>query len=134
MIKRSYLILLLIATLIFTSCWTTNDDEIVSEPFQSNYEAIIIDREVFENSIELLAPQSAETSGKIYVKDQFLLINEPNKGFHIYNNSNPSNPIKIKFLKVLGSSDISIKDQILMRHYEVKLVLLLINLCKANQI
>ncbi|MCF6296122.1 MAG: hypothetical protein L3J25_10605 [Flavobacteriaceae bacterium] len=119
---KENLLLLFSITLIFTSCIWITDDEIITEPYQSAYEAVILQREVFENSTELTAPQPIGISGKIYVKDQFLLINEPNKGFHIFDNSNPSNPVKIKFLKVLGSTDISIKGQLLYINNAVDLI------------
>ena len=101
------------------------DDDINN--ISSNYEPVIIDRETFENSTELVAGQPIEKSGKIYVKDNYLIINEPNKGFHIYDNTNPENPINIKFLKVLGSSDLSIKNNIVYANNAVDLIALTIN-------
>lgn len=128
MIKKTQLSLMLLLTCLVASCmWDLNDDDpdlIVDPPFESAYEAVILPRDAFETSTELLDTEPLEETGKIYVKDQYLLINEPNKGFHIYNNSDPSNPIKIKFLKVLGSSDISIKGNVLYINNAVDLIAL----------
>jgi len=128
--KKINLIACIVLSVMTTSCiWNSNfnDDIINPTPSQSAYQAVIIQRDTFENSTELLNEQPQEQSGKIYVKDQFLLINEPNKGFHIYNNSNPENPQKIKFLKVLGSTDISIKGQVLYINNAVDLIAVTFN-------
>ncbi|QBR10943.1 MULTISPECIES: LVIVD repeat-containing protein [unclassified Sphingobacterium] len=54
-----------------------------------------------------------QSTGKIYIYKDFLLINEPLKGIHFYNNSNPAKPEKITFLAVEGTSDFAIKDDVL---------------------
>ena len=59
------------------------------------------------------SPQTIINSGKIYVKDEFLFVNEINEGFHVLNNSNPETPENIGFLKVFGSTDIAIKGHVL---------------------
>ena len=101
---------------MFQSCWlnTGEDDENMVEPFPiSSYNPVIVKRQVLETSTILQEPQTIVNSGKIYVKDDFLFINEKNQGFHIFNNSNPANPTNIGFLKVLGSSDLAIKNDII---------------------
>ncbi len=111
--KPTNKIIFSILILSLYSCfpWGTNDDDVT--PLSPRYEAVTMLRMEFENSTDLLPPKSIDSSGKIYVKDDYLFINEPNKGFHIYDNSNPSSPVNLAFLKVLGSSDISIKGEIL---------------------
>ncbi len=52
-------------------------------------------------------------SGKIYFKDSFIYVNEYQKGIHIINNSNPSNPINLKFIEIPGNVDLAIKGSIL---------------------
>lgn len=109
--KTIYRLLILSLILLNTSCpFYGGDDGFIQT---SAYEPVILEREAFENSTELVDDQSIETSGKIYVKDNYLIINEPRKGFHIYDNTNPENPTKIKFLRVLGSSDLSIKGNMI---------------------
>ncbi len=95
--------------------------------YSSRYKPISIKRTDFNNAVGLVAMKPQEIMGKIYVKDHFLLINEPNLGFHIYNNSDPSNPVKIKFLKVPGSSDVAIKSDVLYINSAVDLIALTFN-------
>lgn len=52
-------------------------------------------------------------TGKIYIFNDYLFINEPTKGIHIYNNSNPGNPVNIAFLQVPGNVDMAIQNNIL---------------------
>lgn len=108
-------------SITFTSCFFLNTDDDI-DSFSSDYEAVVMDRETFESSTELLSNQPSEKSGKIYIKDNYLIVNEPNKGFHFYNNSNPENPEKIGFLKVLGSTDLSIKNDVIYANNAVDLI------------
>ena len=91
----------------------TDDGPITFIPEQSDYSPVILNRDIFENSTSLETPRNILNSGKIYVKDNFLFINEPNEGFHVFNNSDPENPVNIAFIKALGSSDLSIKNDVL---------------------
>ncbi|WP_298903972.1 hypothetical protein [uncultured Psychroserpens sp.] len=104
-------LLLLCFSLSFQSCWLTDtEDDIVTTTVPDYYVPVIMQRSVFENTTTLqTTPEVIVNSGKIYVKDNFIFINERNKGFHIINNTDPSNPENIAFLNVLGSSDLTIK-------------------------
>ena len=63
--------------------------------------------------IKTLPAQDLENLGKIYVKDNYLFINEVKKGIHIIDNSNPSLPRAISFIQILGNVDIAVKGNIL---------------------
>ncbi|PWS27601.1 hypothetical protein DHW03_08415 [Pedobacter yonginense] len=52
-------------------------------------------------------------TGKIYLYKDYLFINEPNEGIHIYNNSNPNAPINVAFLKIPGNIDLAVHNNIL---------------------
>ncbi|MEW4924179.1 hypothetical protein [Algibacter sp. 2305UL17-15] len=114
---------ILLSAFLLSSCiyFGGPDDEF---EYNSKYEPVLVKRENFSSSVELLSPQTQKLMGKIYVKDNYLFISEPHKGFHIYDNSNPSSPIKLKFLKVLGSSDVSIKSDVLYINNAVDLIAL----------
>lgn len=61
----------------------------------------------------VLAPQPLEQTGKIYIFKDFLFINEPMKGIHIFNNANPANPTALSFLSIPGNVDMAVKDNVL---------------------
>jgi hypothetical protein len=64
-------------------------------------------------SINGPANTAIEHAGKIYTKDDFIYLNEVNKGIHIIDNSNPSYPVQVAFLSIPGNLDIAIKGNIL---------------------
>lgn len=63
--------------------------------------------------IKALPPQEMTIQGKIYIKDQYIFIGDVNLGVHVFDNSDPKNPEKIKFLQIYGNHDISIKGNML---------------------
>ncbi len=54
-------------------------------------------------------PQPIEVVGKIYTKGNLLYINDVGKGVHVVENSDRSNPEKIKFITIPGNVDIAIR-------------------------
>ena len=54
-----------------------------------------------------------KNTGKIYFYDKYILINEQKEGIHIIDNSNPSSPLPVGFIKIVGNVDISIKGNYL---------------------
>ncbi|QPH37686.1 LVIVD repeat-containing protein [Pedobacter endophyticus] len=102
-------LLLIFAMAIFTQCKKNNTDE---------FETIQIAKMVSADQMRALSvgitkPTIAKTTGKIYLYNDFLFINEPNKGIHIYNNTNPSAPINLAFLQIPGNVDLSVRNNIL---------------------
>ncbi|HAT77765.1 MAG TPA: hypothetical protein DCS19_13325, partial [Flavobacterium sp.] len=65
------------------------------------------------SSVKILPPQNTDKSGKIYVYEEFIFINDVEKGIHIIDNTIPTAPKKISFLKILGNTDIAVKDEML---------------------
>jgi hypothetical protein len=61
------------------------------------------------------------------VKDNFIFVNEVNKGFHLINNADPSNPVNVGFINVLGSSDLSIKEDVFYANNATDLIAFKIN-------
>lgn len=69
--------------------------------------------EELRKGVQSASPQALKNIGKIYVKDNYLFINELKKGIHIIDNSNPEKPTIIAFLSIPGTVDIAVKDNIL---------------------
>jgi hypothetical protein len=51
--------------------------------------------------------------GKIYIKDNYLFINELKKGIHVIDNSNPASPKFISFINIPGNMDMAVVDDIM---------------------
>jgi hypothetical protein len=73
---------------------------------------------VTENNVDLVNP------GKIYYKDNYIFIVEELKGIHVFDNTDPSSPVKKTFIKLPGVVDISISGYILYADSFVDLVIL----------
>lgn len=62
--------------------------------------------------------------GKIYYKDNYIFIVEELKGIHVFDNINPSSPVKKTFITIPGVVDISISGNILYADSYIDLVVL----------
>lgn len=71
-----------------------------------------------EQNVELKNP------GKIYYKDNYIFIVEELKGIHVFDNTDPSSPVKKTFVKLPGVVDISISGYTLYADSYVDLVIL----------
>lgn len=116
--------MLLLLSASLSGCWWYGDegDDFV-EP-QSFYEPQFLSRTEFDESIKLVDAKPIVNSGKIYVKDNLLFINEKNEGFHIYDNTDPSNPKRVKFLEAPGATDMAIRNNTAFVNQAVDLVAL----------
>lgn len=63
--------------------------------------------------VSLEAPRALRSPGKIYVYNNLLLINEVQKGLHIYDNTDPANPTALNFLKITGCNDMAMRNGVL---------------------
>ena len=118
----------LVSTFSLQSCfYNYHDDDDFTTPNYSQYEPVILSREQLQNSIKMSAPKSMIKAGKIYVKDNFIFITDENKGFHIYNNTNPNAPQLTGFLEVPGATDMAIKNNTIYINQAVDLVAVSLN-------
>ncbi len=128
---KHFNILLVFIFLINQSCCFYCNDDDGSIVNSSHYEPVYASRTELNNSIQLKSAQDIINSGKIYVIEDLLFVGEEREGFHIFDNSNPQDPKKIKFLKVIGATDLAIRDNILYVNQVTDLVAL--NYDKENQ-
>lgn len=52
-------------------------------------------------------------TGKIFRQGDIVLLNEVNEGVHFINNADPTNPINLGFLAIKGSTDMSVRGDVL---------------------
>ena len=71
-----------------------------------------------EQNVDLKNP------GKIYFKDNYIFIVEELKGIHVFDNTNPSSPVKKTFIKIPGVVDISISGSIMYADSYVDIVVI----------
>ena len=74
---------------------------------------------VLKSKVDVLAAingnpsETVQKAGKIYIKDKFIYLNEVDKGIHIIDNSDPSQPSQVAFLNIPGNRDIAVKGNTL---------------------
>lgn len=101
---------LLICLFIFNSCSDTCETTVtytITEP-------IFMTRGELARAVKSEPAQELVATGKIYAKDQYVFINEPQKGIHVIDNTNPAAPENVAFINIPGNVDLAIRDNILL--------------------
>jgi len=117
--KQLNIALIAILALVFASCVSNVSEQIT---YKIN-EPVFMSKTDFRASVKVnTKAEDIVTLGKICFYDGYLYIAEPQKGIHIIDNRNPSNPQNIGFIEVLGNADLAIRDNLLYADSFVDLV------------
>lgn len=111
--RRNYSSLFLLSLLIGMTVFSGCRDKV----FQSYTANIPVyqDREAWRSAqtYEFQSPRALNRAGKIYLYQDYLFINEYLQGIHVFNNSDPSNPVNLGFLPVYGNAEIAINNNVM---------------------
>jgi hypothetical protein len=110
------LIASLLVTLAFWGC--IKRDEYTFEVYKPVYKSF----DAFRGSFKSGPAKEIKQPGKIYFKDNYIFVNEVNKGIHVINNADPSNPIRLAFYEIEGNVDMAIRGNILFADSYIDLV------------
>jgi len=108
--------------ILMQSCISMEPDD--SPRSSRNYRPVIMKRDVFEKSIRLQSPQPVSQSGKIYIKDNLLFVNDVKQGFHVYDYTNPSTPKPVAYIEIPGATDLAVRNNIIYINQATDLVTL----------
>ncbi|MDO5106275.1 hypothetical protein [Capnocytophaga sp.] len=117
---KIYLLFSLISFTLFSCPYERTYDK-----YSSDYEPEIMERSAFENAIAIVnasGTPKVKNAGKIYLKTPYMFIGDTNKGFYVYDNSEPTTPSLIAFLKIPGATDLAIKGDVIYVNQSVDLV------------
>jgi len=64
-------------------------------------------------SLQSKAPQSINSTGKLYIAGNRIYLNEPGKGIHVIDNSHPDHPVQTAFINIPGNVDMYLRGNIL---------------------
>lgn len=64
-------------------------------------------------NIKSNAAKPVERAGKLYIRGRYIFLNEVDKGIHIIDNINPSNPQNVAFIDIPGNMDMAAKGNYL---------------------
>lgn len=115
-----FYVVLIILSFLLGGC----SDVCETENSYTYYEPIYTSLEDLRVSVKQESPRDLEQLGKIYLKSDYLYLNEPNKGLHVIDNSNPKNPIQVSFINIPGNRGLSAKGNYLYVDSYVDLVVL----------
>lgn len=115
--KQTFFLITLLA-LIITSC-----EDRRLQTYRANV-PIYMSYDELRTSIHVTTDEELVKPGKIYFKDQYMYINEYQKGIHVVDLSDPANPEQKAFIKIPGNVDMAIKENILYADSYIDLVLI----------
>ncbi|MCM4155569.1 hypothetical protein [Gramella sp. AN32] len=91
---------------VFTSCENEIDD--------SEYTSVAVpvkqSLQEFRASVKIQEPKDIQESGKIYAWNNYIFINDVQKGVHIIDNIDPFNPKNVQFINIPRNMDVAVKD------------------------
>ena len=110
------LFLILPLSILLSSCWDftfNRPSPPIDPPIKVlGYKPVFtVDSSILK--IAVTTPQPVKNPGKIYVKGNLIFQNDLGSGIHVIDNTVPSAAANIGFIKILGNSEISIKEDIL---------------------
>jgi hypothetical protein len=121
---RLYALLILSAVLGLSLLLEGCTDSCTDTQTYVYYEPVFTPLSEIRSAVGVAEPQPLTSVGKIYFKDGFLFVNDPGKGIHVIDNSNPANPVKKSFITIPGNYDLAIRNNILYADSYIDLVAL----------
>lgn len=101
-------LLALVASFLFTSCF--KDKCTRTYTF---YTPVYKPTAEVRANIKSNSPRPIERAGKLFVRGNYIFLNEIDRGFHIIDNTNPSAPKNVAFVDIPGNIDIAVKGNTL---------------------
>ncbi len=104
------IIILIFCSSFLLSC-VEDDGSRASRPSGSvNGMSPIYQSEEIAYQISVSEAKDIVNPGKIFTYQNFLIVTIINEGFHLIDNTNPSNPNNMLFVNIPGNTDIAVKD------------------------
>jgi hypothetical protein len=119
---KSKIIPILPILLIFSGLFSSCEDSSYRE--YKGYAPVYMSYTDLRAAVNVQQNVNLENPGKIYYKDNYIFIVEELKGIHVYDNTDPSSPVRKTFVNLPGVVDISISGYILYADSFVDLVMI----------
>lgn len=79
------------------------------------------------DAVQIEAARPPDRLGRVYLYQDYLFLNEVNEGIHVIDNSDPTAPVNLGFIRVPGNTDIAIRDNFLYADSYIDLITLDLN-------
>ncbi len=93
---------------VFISCFK----DTVTEHY-TFYRPLYKTKDAVFNNIKSGTAEPIVSTGKIFLKDNYVFLNDVNRGVHIIDYTNPNNPKKVAFIAIPGNVDMAVRGNIL---------------------
>lgn len=107
---RIMVILLIVLPFLFSACIK---DECKQVHTYFWFEPVYKSKAEVRANIKSNAPKAVSNPGKLFIRGNYIFLNEVNKGIHIIDNSNPSHPRNVAFIDIPGNLDMAVKGNTL---------------------
>ena len=105
---KTYFVLALLLALSTLGMQSCLEDKCDATRTYLQFNPVYMMPEQFRIDIQSTDSHDLEQPGKIYVYKNYLLINELREGIHVYDNSDPKNPVYVSFIEIPGNVDMAI--------------------------
>lgn len=120
--KKLSFLLLSLSALVMLQFQGCIGDKCTQEMTWVEFTPVYMSYEEMRAAVETQGPRDLKVPGKIYYYNQHILINELGEGVHVINNSNPSNPVNVGFIRIPGNYDMAVKGDRLYADSYIDLV------------
>ena len=107
MTLRQYLTAAVIITATACSLSSCKKDKCTQTVTYKTYVPVYMSYADMRNGVKVGAAQPLKNPGKIYLKGNYIFVNEINTGIHVIDNTNPSSPQNIAFITIPGNQDLA---------------------------
>jgi hypothetical protein len=91
------------------------------------YEPVYMSYAELRGPLKIEHDRGLREAGKIYLFNNLLIVSEPNKGIHIYDNTDSTAPVHKAFINLPGNLDIAVRDGYMYADSFIDLVVININ-------
>ncbi len=121
---KSLLLFVGIFIAVFSLFLTSCDDKVEITQKYTTMEPVFLTPQELRTSFDIMPPIEVTNTGKIYLYQNFILLNEPGKGIHIIDNSDKTQPEIISFINIPGNYEMAVQGDRLFADSYVDLVVI----------
>jgi len=76
-------------------------------------EPVYLSPQEIRETAEVVSPEDLSNTGRVYLYNNYIFVNEQGKGVHVINNLNPEKPVVESFINLPGNYNMSVKGDIM---------------------
>ena len=121
---KSLLLFVGVCIAVFSLVLTSCDDKVEITQKYTIMEPVFLTPQELRTSFDIMPPVEVTNTGKIYLYQNFILLNEPGKGIHVIDNLDKTQPEIISFINIPGNYEMAVQGDRLFADSYVDLVVI----------